>query len=225
MTATKQSNTDARAEFVPPGIWLKITATRPAKRQGAIFLDRDGVIVEDSGYLSKSADIRLVPGAADLVGAINAANLLAVVVTNQSGIARGYFGWETFSDIQLKIEHKLKSANAILSAVVACPFHPDFSEDYAESLDGWRKPGPKMLQLVAERLNVDLGRSVLIGDNITDISAANAAGLMGSILVLSGHGRTHAQTALGLNEPGFEVIVSENPIHAIEPLRRLGFPV
>jgi len=212
-------------EFIPPGIWFKVMAARSSKPHAAIFLDRDGVIVEDSSYLSKIADIRLVSGAAGLIAAANAANLPVVVITNQSGIARGFYDWDTFAKVQQDIERQLNAANARLSAVVACPFHPDFSDDYARSLDGWRKPGPNMIRLAAERLNINLARSAFVGDHFTDISAANAAGLVGGVLVMTGHGKTHLEAVHRLSGPGFRVAVASDPGGAIEPLREFGLPI
>ena len=213
------------SHIVPPGVWLKVAGTRSATPQAAIFLDRDGVIVEDPGYLSSAADVRLVAGAARLIAAANAATLPAVVVTNQSGIARGYFDWDDFSNVQQEIERQLNKDHAHLSLVVACPFHPAFTDDYAGSHDGWRKPGPNMIRLAAEHLNIDLARSALVGDHLTDIAAARAAGLAGAVLVLTGLGATHVEAARRLSRPGFRVSVAENPDDAIAPLKEFGLPI
>ena len=213
------------AEFVPPGIWLKLSAVCSRAPQAALFLDRDGVIVEDPGYLSKPEDVRLVAGIATLISAANAADVPVIVITNQSGIARGLFDWEDFTTVQQEIENQLSAQGAWLSAVVACPFHPDFSDKYAASLDGWRKPGPKMIQLAAERLNIDVRRSALVGDHLTDIAAACAARLSGGVIVLTGHGKIHAEDAAGLNQPGFKVAIADDPGMAIQPLQEFGLPI
>lgn len=215
----------ASVEFVSPGIWLQLSAVGPKAPQAALFLDRDGVIVEDPGYLSKPEDVRLVAGVTTLISAANAADVPVIVVTNQSGIARGFFDWEDFTSVQQEIEHQLSAEGVRLSAAVACPFHPDFSDDYAASLEGWRKPGPKMIQLAAERLNIDVRRSALVGDHLTDIAAASAAGLSGGVIVLTGHGRTHAKDAASVNRPGFKVAIADGPGMAIQPLQEFGLPI
>ena len=212
-------------EFVPPGIWLKLSAACPQAPQAALFLDRDGVIVEDPGYLSKPEDVRLIAGITTLISAANAAGVPVVVITNQSGIARGLFDWEDFTAVQQEIENQLSAESVGLSAVVACPFHPDFSDDYAASFEGWRKPGPKMIQLAAERLNIDVRRSALVGDHLTDIAAASAAHLSGGVIVLTGHGKKYAEDAAGLGQPGFKVAIADGPGMAIQPLQEFGLPI
>ena len=203
----------ASVEFVSPGIWLQLSAVGPKAPQAALFLDRDGVIVEDPGYLSKPEDVRLVAGVTTLISAANAADVPVIVVTNQSGIARGFFDWEDFTSVQQEIEHQLSAEGVRLSAAVACPFHPDFSDD------------PKMIQLAAERLNIDVRRSALVGDHLTDIAAASAAGLSGGVIVLTGHGRTHAKDAASVNRPGFKVAIADGPGMAIQPLQEFGLPI
>lgn len=169
--------------LVPPGIWLSLDRPALDVPAPALFLDRDGVIVDDAGYLGDPADVRLVDGIADLIGATNVAGVPVVVVTNQSGIARGLFGWPDFAAVQAEIARRLAVVGARLDAVAACPFHPDFTPDYGPDLAVWRKPGPGMLTLLAERLNIDLASSWLIGDHQSDIEAARQAGLAGAALL------------------------------------------
>lgn len=170
-------------ETVPPGIRLCVSRA-PLKLPGpALFLDRDGVIVEDTGYLSRPEDVRLIEGAADLIRAANHAGLPVLVATNQSGVARGLFDWPDFDAVQAEISERLARENAWLDAVAACPFHPDFSQGYGPEQDRYRKPGPGLIELLARRLNVDPGASWMVGDQPWDVQAARAAGLAGAVIV------------------------------------------
>ena len=169
--------------LVPPGVWLGVDRPPLDAPGPALFLDRDGVVVDDPGFLKDPGDVRLVQGITDLIGAASAADIPAVVVTNQSGIARGLFGWAEFAAVQAEITRLLAADNARLDAVAACPFHPEFTPDYGPDHTIWRKPGPGMLDLLADRLNIDRSGSWLVGDRLRDIQAAAAAGLAGAVLL------------------------------------------
>ena len=105
------------------------------------------------------------------------------VVTNQSGIARGLFGWDEFEAVQNEIVRQLKSQGAIVDLTLACPFHPDYTKDWNETHGYWRKPGPGLLRAAAALLNLDLKKSWMVGDKESDVVAAVAAGLAGAIQV------------------------------------------
>ena len=167
--------------LVPPGLWLGIDRAPFDAPMPALFLDRDGVIVDDVGYLSDPAQVRLVTGIGDLIGAANAAGIPVVVATNQSGVDRGLMGWDAFAAVQAEIARRLAAAGARMDAVVACPFHPDFTPGYGRDHAKWRKPAPGMLDLAAERLNLDKSGSWLIGDQKRDIEAAREAGCAGAV--------------------------------------------
>lgn len=152
----------------------------------ALFLDRDGVIVEDVGYLRDPADVRLVAGVAALVQTANAHGIPVIVVTNQSGVARGLYSWAEFSAVEDEIARQLAAEHAVLDATLACPFHPDFTPGYGPSHARFRKPGPGMIELACARLGLVPGGSWLIGDNMRDCEAARAAGLAGAILLAAG---------------------------------------
>lgn len=170
-------------ETVPPGIRLCLSA-EPLRTAGAgLFLDRDGVIVRDPGYLRRAEDVRLIDGAAELIRTANGAGIPVLVATNQSGIARGLFGWEGFEAVQAEISAQLAASGARLDGVAACPFHPDFTPDYGPEQAQYRKPAPGMIDLLAKRLNIDKAASWMVGDRSRDIKAARAAGLAGGILV------------------------------------------
>jgi D-glycero-D-manno-heptose 1,7-bisphosphate phosphatase len=193
--------------------------------RSALFLDRDGVIVDDPGYLSRSADVSLLTGAADLIAAANTRNIPVVVVTNQSGIARGLFDWGAFESVQQEIARQLDLSGVHLDAVIACPFHPDFTDDYAATGSIWRKPAPGMITQAAEQLNIDTGQSYMVGDTITDIDAAKAAGLAGAVLVQTGHGAAHTEDVGAVRCPDFSVDIATDAFNALAHLRIRGLTI
>lgn len=175
------------------GIYLSVHPdARPAATpRPALFLDRDGVIVELVDYLHRSVDARLVAGAAEAIAAFNRAGVPVVVVSNQSGIGRGYFDWADFVLTEQEIARRLAESGAHLDGVLACPFYAGGVEPHAHPDHPCRKPNPGMFLLARERLKLDLGASWLVGDNISDVDAAARAGLAGAIHVRTGHGERH----------------------------------
>lgn len=192
------------------GVWLSVRrAPAPgAQRRPGLFLDRDGVLVEEVHYLSRPEDARLSPGAVELLRAAHARGVPVAVATNQSGIDRGYFDWEAYRSVEAEIDRLLAAEGVWLDAVAACPFHADHTPCYAAGHAAWRKPGPKMIELLAETLAVDPGASWMIGDKASDAAAARAAGLAGAVHLLTGHGRDHAARAAALATAGFPVHVA-----------------
>lgn len=153
---------------------------RPAP---ALFLDRDGVINQEVGYLHRCEDVRWVEGIFPLCRTAVALGYRLVVVTNQSGIARGLYTTADFEALMRWIGAEFQAEGVPLDAVYHCPYHPEhgIGEWRREHED--RKPGPGMLRRAARELGVDLGRSVLVGDRCSDIAAANAAGLRQAFLI------------------------------------------
>lgn len=163
----------------------RATAGRPC-----LFLDRDGVVVEDVGHLHRATDLELVAGAAGLIRAANDTGWLCGLVTNQSGIARGLFTWADFVEVQAELDRRLGAAHARLDFVVACPFVNDPDADGpGEPLHAWRKPNPGMFRAVIDHYRVDAGASIMIGDKLDDLIAADVCGIGRLIHVLTGHGR------------------------------------
>jgi D-glycero-D-manno-heptose 1,7-bisphosphate phosphatase len=176
------------------------------RRRPAVFLDRDGVIVEEVNYLHRAADIRYIPGALDTVATLNRAGIPVVVVTNQAGVGRGYYGWPDYEAVQRQIVTDLARAGGWFDGVWACGAHPDAGHPY-------RKPAPRMLEEAAERLALDLSRSWLVGDNRLDLEAAIGGGLQGAILVLTGHGarmRDAAEALAGVSSTRIEIAPDVN---------------
>ncbi|HEY9216167.1 MAG TPA: HAD family hydrolase [Ancylobacter sp.] len=177
------------------GCWLERLTVNVTEGRPALFLDRDGVIVEETHYLCSPADVRLMDGVAEIIARCNARNIPVIVVTNQAGIARGYYGWHEFEAVQAEIMRRLAMAGARLDLVLACAYHHEGNAPYVVSGHAWRKPNPGMIRAAAELLAVDLSRSVIVGDKISDLDAGAAAGLVRGMLVLSGYGRSE-QAAL-----------------------------
>lgn len=144
----------------------------------ALFLDRDGVIIADTGYIDNPNDVRLLPGAARLVKLASSLGLPAIIVTNQSGVGRGLTTWDTFSKVNERMRADLAAGGGNISAIVACGWAPSCGPQHA-----WRKPRPGMILAAADRLKINLSRSWLIGDRFSDIRAARAARLAGSIRI------------------------------------------
>lgn len=153
----------------------------------AVFLDRDGTLIEDRHYLRDAADVRLLPGAAEAVRRLNAAGLAAVVVTNQSGIARGLLTEDDYQESVRRLNALLEGEAARLDAHYHCPHLPGISGGCE-----CRKPGPLLYQRAAADLGLDLARSWWIGDRLRDVEPAARLGGRGA-LVLTGAGREESR--------------------------------
>jgi D-glycero-D-manno-heptose 1,7-bisphosphate phosphatase len=181
------------------GVWVqKLGADAGRGRRPALFLDRDGVVVDEVGYLQRVEDTRLVAGAGDLVAAANRRRIRVVVVTNQGGIAHGYYGWDAFMAVQEKMLAELAAAGAFVDAVLACPFHPEGKPPYRHPDHPARKPRPGMLLKAGELWPVDFARSWIVGDRASDLMAGKSAGLAGGVIVPSGHGLGDEERARSL---------------------------
>jgi D-glycero-D-manno-heptose 1,7-bisphosphate phosphatase len=188
-----------------------------------LLLDRDGVLVREVNYLHRRQDVEIAPGAMQLLRWAAGAGLPVAVVTNQAGIARGRFGWDEFLEVQDEIAARLAAQGVGVDLTIACPFHPEHTPAWSEAHADWRKPGPAMLEHAAELLNLDLGRSWMVGDNESDIAAAGAAGLAGAVHVLTGHGAAFREGARALSNATFPVLCAADLEEALDLLQsRLG---
>lgn len=189
-----------------PGLWRQqFGAPSSGPPRPALFLDRDGVLLEEINYLHKVSDMRIIPGAAATVRTANEAGFPVVVVTNQSGVGRGYYGWSDFAAVQEALVAQFGAENAYFDMVLACGFHREARPPYDVPDHSWRKPRPGMLHAAAEALKIDLGRSWIVGDSAGDIEAGRNAGLAGGLHVQTGHGRRDRDAALALAGNGFAV--------------------
>lgn len=153
----------------------------------AVFLDRDGVVIEDSHYLGDAARVRLLPRSAETIAALNGAGWVVVVVTNQSGVARGLFSLESVGAVHDRIAALLNPHGAKVDAFQFCPHHPEAElADFRSDCD-CRKPKPGMLHRAAREYGLDLPASWMIGDRASDLQAGAAAGCR-TVLVRTGYG-------------------------------------
>lgn len=161
--------------------------SKNSKRR-ALFLDRDGTVAEEVGYINHLSRFRLYPWSAAAVRRINQAGLGAVVVTNQAGVARGYFAEELIGQVNKRMVEELARDGAHLDGVYYCPHHPDAGEPPYRQRCRCRKPQPGMIERAVEELNLALEGSVVVGDRYGDVVMAHRLGLRGA-LVLTGYGR------------------------------------
>lgn len=157
----------------------------------AVFLDRDGTINIEKEYLYQIADFEFIPGVPEAINMLNQAGFVVVVVTNQSGVARGYYTEDDVEKLHHHIARELERFGAHVDAWLYCPHHPDGRGSYALPCH-CRKPLPGMLQDAAVRYDLDLANSIIIGDKLADIGAGNAAGCR-TMLVRTGYGAEDEQ--------------------------------
>lgn len=152
-------------------------------RRPAAFLDRDGVINLDHGYVVRREDFAWVPGVREAAAQLHRAGFALVVVTNQSGIGRGMYSEAEFFALTEWMQAEFASAGAPLSGVYFCPHHPTDAVGAFRTQCACRKPAPGMLLSAAGELDLDLGRSILFGDKVSDLQAAAAAGVPHRVLL------------------------------------------
>jgi len=157
------------------------------KKNTAVFLDRDGTMNEEVGYLDCLSKLKLYDRTAEAVRMINEQGMKVVVITNQSGVARGYFSEGFVRTVHSRIHEILQSNGSFIDAFYYCPHHPtEGIEPYLKQC-ACRKPEPGMLIRASQDLNIDLARSYMVGDMIKDIEAAGRVGAKG-VLVRTGYG-------------------------------------
>ncbi len=175
----------------------------PARAAGlrpALFLDRDGTICALVPYLSRPRDVALLPGAAAALSRAQAGGWRLVVVTNQSGIARGLMTRADVDAVHAQLDRLLRAAGVAIDGYYVCPHHPDYT-----GLCACRKPAPGLLLEAARDLGIDLGRSALAGDTVEDVTAGAAAGCR-PFLVMTGYGAEQVRTRAGQLPPGTQVV-------------------
>jgi D-glycero-D-manno-heptose 1,7-bisphosphate phosphatase len=165
------------------GLWADIRCERPVEPGPILFVDRDGVLIEDRGYVGTAAETRVYPGAADAVAAARAMGYRVAIATNQSGIARGLYDWTGFAAVQAVIDATLARAGTAVDAVLACAYYDEGNGVYAVADHPWRKPRAGMILEGLRRLNGVARHSAMVGDQPIDIAAARAAGLGRAVLI------------------------------------------
>jgi D-glycero-D-manno-heptose 1,7-bisphosphate phosphatase len=172
-------------------------------------MDRDGTLSEEMGYVRQASDYRPFPWSGEAVRKINESGMKAILTTNQSGIARGYFNESTLEEIHTVLQEELARWDGHLDAIYFCPHHPEAGCDC-------RKPRPGMLLRASREMDIDLAGSFMIGDRYLDIKTAHAVGVR-SVLVCSGDGRSELEKYAGVAGPQPDYI-AENVLEAVEAI-------
>lgn len=154
----------------------------------AVFIDRDGTINEEAGYINHIDRFKLLPNTAAAIHLLNLNNIKAVVVTNQAGVARGYFQECLIKDVHNRLIETLKKDSAYIDGIYYCPHHPEAGSDKYRKRCRCRKPNTGMLEMAADDISIDISRSYVVGDKISDVQMAHTAGAKG-IMVLTGYGK------------------------------------
>jgi D-glycero-D-manno-heptose 1,7-bisphosphate phosphatase len=169
---------------------------RPGSGQdrGAVFLDRDGTLIEEVGYLDRAERVELYPWSIDAVRALNRAGFRVVMVSNQSGVARGFFTEAVVEAVHAHIADLLEAGGARIDAYYYCPHHPDGKvKQYAQPCE-CRKPGRGLVDRAARELGISPAASFVVGDRWLDVALARAIGGRG-VLVRTGYGATEETRA------------------------------
>ena len=184
------------------------------KKRPAVFLDRDGTINEQMGYINHLSRFHLLPGAGEAIRLLNRHRIPVVVATNQSGLARGYFPESLLGEIHRRMRELLQEEGAFIDGLYVCPHHPEASREKYRLDCSCRKPKTGLLTRAAADMNLDLARSFLVGDRWSDIRCAVAAGCT-PVLVLTGYGRGD-YTYIGPSQDIQPEYVAENLPEAVK---------
>lgn len=162
-----------------PGLWVELRATRPERFAGrpALFLDRDGTLNIDTGYPKHPDEIVLVEEIVPVVRAATEADVPIVVITNQSGIARGLLDWKDFASTNGRLAELLAERGCRIDLVIACAYLDGAPPPYGAANHAMRKPNPGMVLAAARILKLDLTHSIIVGDRARDLEAGRRAGL------------------------------------------------
>lgn len=206
------------------GVWNQVFQRPLCGPTGALFLDRDGIIVEEVHYLHRVEDIRLVPAAMDVIGLANRLGIPVIIVTNQAGVGRGLYDWHAFAAVQHVILRALRAADAVVNAVYACPHHRSADTPSEHPDHPARKPNPGMLLRAAQALPIDLASSWIVGDRASDVEAGRRTGIAGGIHVRAGHGLApgERERSLALATPEFESLAVESLADIVQRIPLLG---
>jgi D-glycero-D-manno-heptose 1,7-bisphosphate phosphatase len=157
-------------------------------KRPAVFIDRDGTISEEVGYVNHPSRFRLFPYSSEAIRILNDAGWLAIVITNQAGVARGYFSEDVIHKIHDQLTRDLQNESAKIDAIYYCAHHPSVGDPPYRLDCDCRKPKPGLIQQAASDFEIDLEASWMAGDRYSDVELAHNAGLR-SAFVLSGYGR------------------------------------
>jgi len=158
----------------------------------AIIMDRDGTVCDEVGYVNHLERVSLLPRSAAAIRAANEAGFQTVVVTNQAGVARGYFAESLVDEVHDRVRELLAADGARVDGIYYCPHHPEVGEPAYRKVCTCRKPLPGMLERARDEMGIDLPSSYMIGDSVKDLLAGRRAGTT-TVLVLTGYGRGELQ--------------------------------
>ena len=144
-------------------------------RYKCVFLDRDGVINQDKGYISKISDFKIYPGVGKAISLLNKKKYLVIIITNQSGIGRGLIKIKELEYLHNYLKKKIKKDGAKIDDIFYCPFHPEFGKGKYKKKSNDRKPGDGMIRKAIKKWKIDTKKSFMIGDKISDKIAAKKA--------------------------------------------------
>jgi D-glycero-D-manno-heptose 1,7-bisphosphate phosphatase len=191
-------------------------------KRPAVFIDRDGTISEEVGYLDHPSRLDIYPYSSAAIKLLNSSGWLAIVITNQSGVARGYFSEDVLVEINDRLTQLLHKDGATVDAVYYCAHHPTIGAPPYRQHCKCRKPGTGLIRKANLDFDIDLGSSWVIGDRYTDVALARNAGLH-SALVLSGygHGEWEYQRASWATQPD---IVAQDLLQAVTSILSSSAP-
>lgn len=178
-----------------------------AKSAAAVFLDRDGTVIADPGYLRDCAQVRLLGGVVEALRRFGEAGFRLVIVTNQSGIARGYLTEIELAAVHTHLRRMLEAQGVRLDGMYYCPYHPEGAVEAYRKDSDWRKPQCGMLKAAASDLGLDLCASWMIGDSLRDVEAGKRAGCR-TVLLADGGKCTPKHAALGV-APAADFVVGD----------------
>ncbi len=189
-------------------------------KRPAVFLDRDGTINEQMGYVNHISRFVLLPGVAQAIRRLNEHDIPAVVVTNQSGLARGYFPASLLDEVHAELVRLLAAEGARLDGIYVCPHHPEAKVEQYRQACRCRKPQTGLLEQAAAELDLDLARSFMVGDRWSDLECGVRAGAA-PVLVLTGYGRGELEF-IGPHKKIQPALVAANLLDAVEQIIRLN---
>ncbi|MBW1668031.1 MAG: HAD family hydrolase [Deltaproteobacteria bacterium] len=182
-------------------------------KKPAVFIDRDGTINEQRGYINHISRFKIIPGVEDAIRLLNQNNFLAIVVSNQSGVARGFYPIELVHEVHALMKQLLEQNGSFLDAIFFCPHHPDgVIPEYTRKCD-CRKPGTGLIDQACKSFDIDLSNSYVVGDLYSDMELAERAGVRG-ILVKTGYGLGEIEYTLP-TKPRKPLYVAENLLDAV----------
>jgi D-glycero-D-manno-heptose 1,7-bisphosphate phosphatase len=198
-----------------PGTLCEPHSRQPMLR-AAVFLDRDGTLTEEVGYVNHIDRLKVFPWTGTAIRKLNRAGLMTIVVTNQSGVGQGYFPEDLVLQVHERMTEELAAGDAGLDALYYCPHHPTARlESYRQDCR-CRKPGTGMIEQAVKELGIDVANSYMIGDSVRDVQLAANAGAR-SVLVMTGYGRGNYQYMRD-HFPGEPDFTAENLLDAVEQI-------